>query len=131
MYLSTAGIFNADSDMGNMRKVVPTEQWEQEQLVKWLENEGYKFTAIPNSTYTPSHAAKAKNTRAGLRPGFPDLIVLAKMQILCIEMKRLKGGKLSPEQRGWLDALAECGAISMVCYGHQDAIARIKAIELY
>jgi len=37
------------------------EDLEQYNLVKWLEINKYKFTAIPNSTYTKSWKQKKKN----------------------------------------------------------------------
>ena len=64
------------------------EDLEQAEVVLWLEQEGYKFTAIPNSTHTESWKQKVKNTILGLRPGLSDLlIVLKRGSLLFIEMK--------------------------------------------
>lgn len=109
----------------------PTEAEEQATLVEWLELKGWKFTAIPNSTYTTSHAQKFKNYRQGLRPGLPDLlIVLPRRQGLAfVEMKRTKGGTLSQVQREWIDALDVIdGVCAKVCYGADEAI---KLLQLF
>lgn len=64
------------------------EEIDQAEVVLWLEQEGYKFTAIPNSTHTESWKQKVKNTILGLRPGLSDLlIVLKRGSLLFIEMK--------------------------------------------
>ncbi len=79
------------------------------------------YTAIPNSTWTPSFAQKAKNKKMGLNPGFPDLFIIGKKKIICIEMKRKKGGVVSPEQKVWLDTLEENGIDSFVAEGFDEA----------
>ncbi len=57
--------------------------------------------------------------------GVPDLYVPEVN--LWIEMKRLKGGKLSPEQRDWGRYLGEIGHTFLVCNGHEHAIEQIDA----
>jgi hypothetical protein len=46
---------------------------------------------------------------------------------LWIEMKRLKGGKLSPEQADWIMYLRDSGYTVLVCAGAQAAIDAVKA----
>jgi hypothetical protein len=53
---------------------------------------GYKFTAIPNSTYTKSWKQKLHNKDMGLRAGFPDIVVIAHSVFIAIELKRSDGG---------------------------------------
>lgn len=73
------------------------------------------------------------NRVTGVRPGFPDLIVLVapsqskdgRGYMLMVEMKRLKGGKVSPEQRAWAVALngLETDQIeAVVAHGADEAI---------
>lgn len=96
-----------------VQQPTPTEAEEQIALVEWLELQGLRFTAIPNSTYTTSWSQKTKNRRTGLRAGLPDILILvapsqAKDNLgraLFVEMKRLKGGTVSPQQREWIAAL--------------------------
>lgn len=61
---------------------------EQARLVLYLEEHGYTYTAIPNSTFTKSWKQKIINSITGLKPGLCDmLIVLKRGSLLFIEMK--------------------------------------------
>ncbi len=105
----------------------PKEAEEQAAFVEWLEYNGFKFTAIPNSTYTTSNAQKAKNYRQGLRPGLPDLLVIVKDSLVFIEMKRRKQSKVSDTQQIWIDDLNKCDNVAAhICYGADEAIEIIK-----
>ena len=42
-----------------------------------------------------------------------------------IELKRLRGGRLSEQQRAWLDALGKQGYAVAVCKGWEDAAETI------
>lgn len=107
----------------------PTEDQEQQVVVQYLEFKGHKFTAIPNSTYTKSWKQKVKNTRTGLRAGFPDLVAIVDGTFIAIEMKRIKGGVLSKEQANWIEALNDSGIDARVCKGAKQALAFIKEYE--
>lgn len=99
----------------------PTEEVEQRQVVQYLELHNCKFTAIPNSTYTKSWKQKMKNRDAGLRAGFPDLVIIANGQFFCIEMKRTVGGQVTKEQGSWHEALTLAGIPVYVCKGFDEA----------
>jgi hypothetical protein len=108
----------------------PKESEEQAVFVDWLEYQGLKFTAIPNSTYTTSQTQKIKNYRQGLRPGLPDLLVIVKDSIVFVEMKRKKQSKVSDTQQFWIDALNKCDNVAAhVCYGADEAIETIKQYQ--
>lgn len=109
---------------------ITTEEVEQRNFVQWLEIKGYKFTAIPNSTYTKSWKQKIKNRDMGLRAGFPDMVVIANGKFMCIEMKRTKGGVLSPAQKEWVEALTNASVPVAVCKGADEAIAFVKRVCL-
>lgn len=104
--------------------MLPTEDTEQTVFVNWCEVMGLKLTAVPNSTWTSSWSQKAKNHRTGLRPGFPDLVVLipplrsidGQGRFLCIEMKRQKRGVISPEQKSWIAAVNSLETTHVVAY---------------
>lgn len=116
-----------------MTTTVPSESYEQERFVNWLEANGYKFTSVPNSTFTRSYAVKARNKREGLRPGFPDLIICSKYKycLYVIEIKRQKGGRVSPEQKEWIDALNEIdGIVATVCHGFDAARAFMEKVDV-
>lgn len=98
---------------------------------------GLKFTSIPNNTWTPSGAAKAKNRREGLRPGFPDMVVLVPPErardglgrFLCVEMKRVKGSDVSADQRRWhahINALRIDGIEAVIAHGAAEAIEYVS-----
>ena len=115
-------------------QIFPTEDWEQTCFVNWLEANSYIFTSIPNNTYTRSWSQKNKNKRNGLRPGLPDLIVLLPDRVCWVEMKRVKGGTVSKEQKEWIAALNGRGTPAAVCKGfeaaksfilEQEALARV------
>jgi hypothetical protein len=108
---------------------ITSEEVEQANFVQWLEIKGYKFTAIPNSTYTKSWKQKAKNHRMGLRAGFPDIVVIADNHFIAIEMKRTKGGNNgTPAQREWVKALAQAGIPAKICLGCEEAIAFVQSV---
>jgi len=110
--------------------IYPSEDWEQTQLVLWLDENNYKFSSIPSSTFTRSWSQKAKNTRTGLRKGLPDLlIVLKRKRLLFLEMKKVKGGKLSPEQKEWIETLNLCRVYATVAKGLEEAKKEIERYE--
>ena len=106
---------------------IPTEHEEQREVVKWFRRKygPIRIFAIPNGGFR-SRATAARLKAEGVSPGVPDLFV--PFHRLWIEMKRVKGGKLSPEQRDWQRYLVdECGHTWMVCHGAEDAKAQIDA----
>lgn len=108
-------------------KMVPSEYEEQCAFVEYLELKKLKFTAIPNSTYTKSFNQKRRNKCSGLRPGLPDLLVVLPEQLLFIEMKRTKGGRLSLHQKGWIEALNKINNVeAIICKGAGEAIDAIE-----
>lgn len=104
------------------------EDLEQMRVVEWLEGQGYKYTSVPNSTFTKSWKQKARNDLLGLRSGFPDLIVIGNGKMCCPEMKKKKGGRATPNQLEWVKALTEAGIPAKVCNGADEAIAFIKSV---
>lgn len=111
-----------------MAERVPSEDLEQLHFVQWLELKGYKFTSIPNSTFTRSWNQKRRNTMLGLRAGFPDLIVIAEKKFMAIEMKKRKGGQVTAYQKEWIEALTEAGIPAKVCNGAEEAITFVKSV---
>lgn len=123
---------------------VPLEAEEQEAFVQWLELNGLLFSATAQSTWTTSWNQKRKNYETGLRKGVPDLIVIIpaeksaddKPYLLFIEMKRIKGSVISPEQHIWIDSINSILAddvAAFVAYGADEAIRIVepylKAVE--
>lgn len=114
----------------------PTEHDEQRALVEliaWHANQRPALAllyAVPNGG--ARHKATAGRMKAeGQRAGVPDLVLPVARggyHGAYVEMKR-PGGKVSPEQRAWLAALAAEGYYTAVCYGADDAERVLLAYE--
>ena len=104
--------------------MTPTEQQEGEAFHKWLCAKGYWHTHIPNETGSDPHArARAvRMKRAGVSKGFPDYIILIGSHTLAVELKRVKGYHVQPEQTEWLQRLADAGWHTAICHGAKEAI---------
>ena len=118
-----------------MKKLPPPLEFEESiVLVQWLEiqkNLGnvLLFSHIPNETYTTSWKQKSKNKASGVRRGVPDYIIVMATGTLClIELKRVKGGRATPEQLEWIDAFNTCGnsVHAKVCCGANEAIKFVE-----
>jgi len=104
----------------------PSEATEQGLVVEWLRRRGdCLYAAVPNGgKRNPREAASLR--RQGVRPGVPDLLIFEAREGhhgLAIEMKRVKGGKVTPAQRRWHDELRTKGWRVEVCRGHLEAIS--------
>lgn len=79
---------------------------------------------MPNGGHRhPAVAAKLKAT--GVSSGVPDLFIPA--WHLWVEMKRTKGGSLSPEQKNWIAYLESVKFCCIVGKGAEDAKKQIQA----
>lgn len=104
---------------------VPTEHEEQVALFVWLERMEWleprlRWTfAVPNGG--ARHPAVAVKLKAeGVKPGVLDVwnpCPVGDYHGLVIENKRVKGGRVEPEQRAWIDALVRMGWRVEVCKG--------------
>jgi hypothetical protein len=103
-----------------------TEHEEQREFVQWFRRKfsNVKIFAIANGGWR-SRATAAKLKAEGVSRGVPDLFVPA--WGLWIEMKRLDGGRLSPDQKSWHLYLASIGQTVLVCHGAEDAKRQIDA----
>ena len=77
---------------------IPTEHAEQVTFVQWfrLQYPGVLIFAIPNGGLRHKRVAE-KLVAEGVAKGIPDLYIPA--WHLWVEMKRTKGGSLSPDQK--------------------------------
>lgn len=101
-------------------------------LSNWLSIRGYKFTHIPNETGGSREAIirAQKMKRQGTSAGFPDYIIYLKNGLtLHLELKKKKGGSLSPNQRKWRDFLQAFGAEWYKANGRDDAVDHIQSID--
>ena len=76
-----------------------------------------------------SYLQAVKMKRTGYVKGFPDLFIYEPRGDffgLAIEMKKEKGGAISPEQKWWRDELRNRKYESYICKGSEEAIEIIK-----
>ncbi len=109
--------------MARMPNETPSEAIEQIKLATWLSKQGIKFYAIPNGGYRNLLEA-LKFKRMGTMPGVPDLCIpipAGSYHGLYIELKRQKGGKLSDNQKYWLEFLRDKGYKAEVGNGFEEA----------
>ena len=89
----------------------------------------YMF-AVPNGGHRhKATAARLKLT--GVKSGVPDIclpVAKGKYHGLYVEIKRAQGGRATPEQKRWIEALNRGGYFAEVCHGCDSAI---RVIEWY
>ena len=107
---------------------VQTELHEQQALLHWLRLKKIPYAAIPNGgKRTRWQAAQAK--AEGMVAGAPDLAVILPHGVtLWIEMKRRKGGRLSPAQEAFGEMLRSNGHRYRVCRGWEEAKEWIEEV---
>lgn len=98
-----------------MPEFIPTEAQEGLAVVQWLRLQDLQFTHTPNETGSSPEARRRaiRMKQQGTSPGFPDYTILIPPArsvtgagfLLFIELKRRKGGRLSPAQQEWLNAI--------------------------
>ena len=109
--------------------LTPTEAQEQSSLFYWAKLQTGKYPELALMYHIPNggsrNAIEAHNLKLqGVKPGVPDICLpVARGQYhgLYIELKRRKGGKVSQEQKEWLDALREQGYKAEIAWGWEDA----------
>ena len=106
--------------------MIPSEHYEQALVVQWFRRTypGVLIHSIPNGgarSITTAVALKVEGTVKGI----PDLFVPAWR--LWIEMKRVKGGVLSPEQKEIIAYLERVKYCVIVGKGAEDAKQQIIA----
>lgn len=102
-----------------------TEHDEQKAFVKWfrLQYPAVRIFAIPNGG--DRHLKVAVKLKAeGVTSGVPDLFVPE--WLLWVEMKRVKKGVLSANQKDWRDYLTGLNHNYIVGHGCYDAIAKVQ-----
>lgn len=104
-----------------MQDIIPTEHEEQRIFVQWFRRKysPVRIFAIPNGGFR-SRATAGRLKAEGVMRGIPDLFVPE--WNLWIEMKRVKGGRLSPDQVNWKQYLEEIGNTVFVAYGAENAM---------
>jgi hypothetical protein len=109
--------------------MIPSEDVECYALVAYLRRQGIPHAHIPNSTFTRSWSVKARNKALGVSPGIPDYVISLPSALVWIEMKRVKGGRVSPEQTAWVERLHRPPHVhAVICKGAVEAITYLERI---
>jgi len=106
------------------KSIIPSEHAEQVGFVRWMRNRypGLLIFAIPNGGVRNIRTGK-KLKDEGVTRGIPDLMIPALKMF--IEMKRVKGGVISPHQKKIMSYLSRHGYTCYVCNGAEDASIKI------
>ena len=107
----------------------PTEDAEHMAVVRALRAKGIPFWHTPNEIWTQSIKQKVRSKALGTQSGIPDLFVCFPGQIVGIEMKRKKGGVVSPTQKYWAQILEQCNIPVWVAHGYEEAMEVIAKYE--
>lgn len=115
-------------------RTIPLESEEQQALFEWANLMSGKVPELNLLVHIPNgglrNVAVAVRLKAeGTRKGFPDMILpVARYgyHALAIELKRVKGGRIEPEQQEWLDSLSAQGWRAVVCRGFDEVKAEIE-----
>ena len=119
-----------DVNKALQKRDCPLESDEQQTIFAWarlMEHKHPELTllvAVPNGGLRNMPEA-VRFKAEGVRKGFPDMILpvaRGAYHSLAIELKRRKGGGVSPEQKAWLAALSEQGWLAVVCRGADEAV---------
>ena len=107
---------------------IATEEVVNKQVVKYLEFKHLPFVHCPNEgKRDPRYGARLR--ASGMSAGFPDLFIFrpsGKYHGLALELKREKGGRLSPAQAIWLETLNAEGYKAVCAHGYEEAVAAIE-----
>lgn len=109
----------------------PLEKEVQKDILSTLAAYGFVGVHVPNGAVLAGDERRRSMQmnalkRAGVKPGFPDLIVLGPPgKVGFIEVKR-EGGKLSHDQEHWRDCLALKQVPYAVCRSIQDTIDTLR-----
>jgi len=105
------------------QKKVASEHSEQSRFVQWVrQTHKVRIFAIPNG----GKRGKAEAMRLkveGVSAGIPDLYIPTWK--LWVEMKRAKGGVVSPAQKDWHNYLIDVGDTVIIGNGADDAINKV------
>lgn len=112
-----------------------TESQEQQLLFEWAALAAGRWPELALMYHIPNGGSRSKaeagRFRAeGVKAGVPDIclpVARGGYHGLYIELKRVKGGRVSPAQQGWIAALRDQGYCACVCKGWDDAAHIIKA----
>jgi len=112
---------------------IQTEYQEQCDLIRWCEHmreagHDIRFYSNNNGVRIENIVRAVMLKRSGTRPGLPDLEFIVNNFMFKIEMKDSGGGRLSKEQKEYIELMSRCtnGVPVHVCNGAAEAIKVIN-----
>ena len=121
----------ADEQMkrGDVLKWQPTEEQEQATVFQWVTLMRNRFPELDLCFHIPNGGWRSKPEavrfkRIGVKPGVPDLflpVARGGWHGLFIEMKRKDKGRVTADQKAWIEALEGQMYRAVVCYGSEEA----------
>lgn len=112
-----------------------TESQEQQLLFEWAALSAGRWPELALMYHIPNGGSRSKSEAGrfraeGVKAGVPDIclpVARGGYHGLYIELKRVKGGRVSTAQQGWIAALRDQGYCACVCKGWDEAAHIIKA----
>lgn len=112
----------------------PSESEEQKRLFRYCGAETGKYPELTMLYHIPNEGKRSvSNGRRlkdeGLKKGVPDIclpVARCGYHGMYIELKKIKGGRVSKEQSEWINKLQEQGYAAFVCHGWKNAWTIIK-----
>ena len=120
--------------MQGVNALIPREDDEQIVVIQWCEMNTANYPDcdliyhIPNGGKRNAREA-ARFRQMGVRVGMPDLhlpVARGVYHSLYIELKRIRGGRVTDAQNRRIKRLQKAGNCVVVCHGADEAIAAIK-----
>ena len=123
-----------DSMMPKDKKLLPKEGQEQAALMSWAQMQSWRWPELALLFHIPNGGGRSKAEAGrfkaeGVKAGVPDLFLPVPhggYHGLFIELKRQAGGRVSTEQKEWIEKLREQGYRVEVCKGWEAAAEVIK-----
>lgn len=115
--------------------MIPTEEQEQIALFEWAKWQEGAHPELRWMYHVPNEGKRSRIQGAnlkkqGLKPGVPDVclpVARGGYNSLYIEMKRQQGGRLTEDQKEWIEGLTAQGNKAVRCDGWQEAAETILA----
>lgn len=112
------------------KEKIPTEQQEQIALMQWTELNKGRLPELELLFHIPNGGKRGVREAsifraAGVKSGVPDLclpVARGDYHGLYIELKRIKGGTISPTQIRWARDLEKQGYAVALCRGWREAV---------
>lgn len=105
-----------DKDNNVKEKVNLKEKAVENKIKKWLKDKNYWFFKVHGSIFQPS--------------GIPDILACINGKFVAIEVKRTKGGVVSPLQKAQIAKIKENGGIAGVANSMEEFLDILKEGKL-